>query len=103
MVPCSELRRARDGRRVTAAGLVLVRQKPGSAEGVLFITLEDETEVANLIVWPGLLERQRRVIVSAGLLACRGWVHRESEVIHLIAEHLIELSDLLRSGSMRPD
>jgi error-prone DNA polymerase len=97
MVPCSELRRARDGQRVTVAGLVLVRQKPGSAKGVLFITLEDETEVANLIVWPSLLERQRRVVLSAGLLACRGRVQREGEVIHLIAEHLIDLSDLLRS------
>jgi error-prone DNA polymerase len=85
MVPCAELRRARDGRRVTVAGLVLVRQKPGSAKGVMFITLEDETEVANLIVWPSLLKPQRRVILSAGLLACRGRVQREREVIHLIA------------------
>jgi error-prone DNA polymerase len=60
------------------AGLVLVRQKPGSAKGVLFITLEDETEVANLIVWPA-----------------RGRVQRVGEVVHLIAEHLIDLSDLL--------
>jgi error-prone DNA polymerase len=74
MVPCAELRRARDGRRLTVAGLLLVRQKPGSAKGVMFITLEDETEVANLIVWPSLFERQRRVVLSAGLLACRGRV-----------------------------
>jgi error-prone DNA polymerase len=53
--------------------------------------------VANLIVWPALLEQQRRVILSAGMLACRGRVQREGEVIHLIAEHLIDLSDLLRS------
>ena len=103
MVPCSELRRARDGRRVTVAGLVLVRQKPGSAKGVMFITLEDETEVANLIVWPSLFERQRRVVLSAGLLACRGRVQREGEVIHLIAEHLIDLSDLLRSVGERDE
>ena len=101
MVPCAALRRARNGRRVTVAGLVLVPQKPGSAKGVLFITLEDETEVANLIVWPSLLERQRRVILSAGLLACRGRVQREGEVIHLIAEHLIDLSDLLWSVGNR--
>ena len=49
-------------------GLVLVRQKPGSAKGVMFITLEDETEVANLIVWPSLFERQRRLILSAGMI-----------------------------------
>ena len=101
MAPCAELRRARDGRRTTVAGLVLVRQKPGSAKGVLFITLEDETEVANLIVWPSLFERQRRVVLSAGLLACRGRVQREGEVIHLIAEHLIDFSDLLRNVGER--
>ncbi len=67
----------------------------------MFITLEDETEVANLIVWPSLFERQRQVVVSAGLLACRGRVQREGEVIHLIAEHLIDLSDLLRSVGER--
>ena len=82
---------------------MLVRQKPGSAKGVMFITLEDETEVANLIVWPSLFERQRRVILSAGMLACRGRVQREGEVIHLIAEHLIDLSDLLRSVGERDE
>ena len=64
---------------------------------MLFITLEDETEVVNLVVWPSLFERQRQVVLSAGLLACRGRVQREGEVIHLIAEDLIDLSDLLRS------
>jgi error-prone DNA polymerase len=103
MVPCSELRRARDGRRITVARLVLVRQKPGSAKGVMFITLEDETEVANLIVWPSLLERQRRVVLSAGLLACRGWVQREGEVIHLVAESVINLLGLLRSVGERDE
>jgi error-prone DNA polymerase len=100
MAPCAALRRDRDGSGVKVAGLVLVGQKPGSAKGVMFITLEDETEVANLIVWPSLLERQRRMILSAGMLACRGRV-REGEVIHLIAEHLIDLSDVLRSASER--
>jgi error-prone DNA polymerase len=63
----------------------------------MFITRESETEVANPIGRPSLFERQRRVILSAGLLACRGRVQREGEVVHLIAEHLIDLSDLLRS------
>jgi error-prone DNA polymerase len=103
MVPCAELRRARDGQRVTVAGLVLVRQKPGSAKGVMFITLEDETEVANLIVWPSLFEQQRRVVLSASLLACRGRVQHEGEVTHLIAEHLIDLSDLLRNVGERDE
>jgi error-prone DNA polymerase len=68
-------------------------------KGGLFITLKGETEVANLIVWPSLLEQQRRVVLSASLLACRGRVQCEGEVIHLIAEHLIDLSDLLRTVS----
>ncbi|MET7245490.1 error-prone DNA polymerase [Methylobacterium sp. EM32] len=92
---CATLRRLRDGARVTVAGLVLVRQKPGSAKGVMFITLEDETEVANLVVWPALFTRQRSLILQAGLMAARGRVQREGEVIHLVAEHLIDRSDLL--------
>src|SRR5215216_2467356 len=84
-----------DGRRVSVAGLVLVRQRPGSANGVLFITLEDETDIANLIIWPSLFERQRRLILSANMIGCRGRVQREGQVIHVIAEHLIDLSALL--------
>ncbi|ACA18837.1 DNA polymerase III, alpha subunit [Methylobacterium sp. 4-46] len=95
MSACAALRRLRDGARVTVAGLVLVRQKPGSAKGVMFITLEDETDVANLVVWPSLFARQRGLILSAGMMAARGRVQREGEVIHLVAEHLIDLSDLL--------
>jgi len=101
MTACADLKTARDGQRVTVAGLVLVRQKPGSAKGVLFMTIEDETDVANLIVWPSLFERQRRLILSAGMIAARGRVQREGEVIHLVAEHLIDLSDLLRSVGER--
>lgn len=101
MVPCSALQTAGDGWRVTVAGLVLVRQKPGSAKGVLFVTIEDETDVANLIVWPALFEKQRRLILSAGMIACRGRVQREGRVIHLVAEHLIDLSDLLRTVENR--
>ncbi len=92
---CAALRRLRDGARVTVAGLVLVRQKPGSAKGVMFITLEDETDTANLVVWPSLFARQRTLILQAGLMAARGRVQREGEVIHLVAEHLIDRSDLL--------
>ena len=92
---CAALRRLRDGARVTVAGLVLVRQKPGSAKGVMFITLEDETDTANLVIWPSLFTRQRTLILQAGLMAARGRVQREGEVIHLVAEHLIDRSDLL--------
>ena len=97
MITCADLKRARDGQRVVVPGIVLVRQRPGSARGVLFITIEDETGIANLIVWPSLFERQRRLILSAGMLACRGRVQREGEVIHVVAEHLIDLSDQLRA------
>jgi error-prone DNA polymerase len=97
----ADLKSTRDGRRVSVAGLVLVRQRPGSANEVTFITLEDETEVVNLIVWPSLFERQRRLVLSAGMIGCRGKVQREGEVIHLIAEHLIDMTDLLNSVGSR--
>jgi error-prone DNA polymerase len=80
------------GRWLDTAGLVLVRQKPGSAKGVLFITIEDETGIANLVIWPSLYEKQRRIILSAGMIAVHGRVQREGEVVHLIARHLTDLS-----------
>lgn len=95
------LRKLRDGTRLSTAGLVLVRQKPGSAKGVLFITLEDETGICNLIVWPSLFDRQRRVILSAGMLGVRGRVQRASGVTHLIAEHLTDLTPLLHQVGER--
>jgi error-prone DNA polymerase len=94
--PCQSLRSAKDGSRITVAGLVMVRQRPGSAKGVMFITLEDETDIANLIIWPSLFDRQRRVILGAQMLACRGKVQAVNGVIHVVAEHLIDQSDLLR-------
>jgi error-prone DNA polymerase len=100
---CADLRQARDGQRVTIAGLVLVRQKPGSAKGVMFMTIEDETDTANIIVWPSLFEKQRRLILSSGMVAVRGRYQREGGVTHLIAEHLIDLSDLPRSVGDRDD
>ncbi len=77
-------------------GIVLVRQKPGSAQGVMFITIEDETGIANLIVWPSVFERQRRLVLCAGMIACHGRVQREGEVIHVVTDRLEDLSDLLR-------
>jgi error-prone DNA polymerase len=75
-------------RRVSIAGLVLIRQRPGSANGVVFVTLEDETGIANLIVWPATLERFRRAALGATLLYCRGRLQREESVIHIVAEDL---------------
>jgi error-prone DNA polymerase len=101
MQPCSALATIQDGRRVEVAGIVLVRQRPGSARGVMFITIEDETGIANLIVWPSVFEKQRRLILSAGLISCRGRVQREGEVIHIVTEQLVDLSDLLRGIGRR--
>ena len=84
-----------DGASIDVAGLVLVRQRPGSANGVMFMTIEDETAAANIIVWPSLFEKQRRLVLSARMLTCRGRVQREGDVIHIIAERLIDLSYLL--------
>ena len=89
---CSEVMQARDGRFVQTAGLVLVRQMPGSAKGVMFITIEDETGIANLVIWPKLFEQQRHIILSAGMLAVAGRVQREGEVVHLVANSLTDLS-----------
>ena len=97
MVTCAALRTTRDGRRVIVPGIVLVRQKPGSAKGVMFITIEDETGVANLILWPDRFEKQRRLVLSAGMIACHGRVQREGEVIHVVTDRLEDLAGLLRS------
>ena len=97
MIACADLAGARDGRRVTLPGIVLVRQKPGSAKGVMFITIEDETGVGNLVVWPAIFEAQRRLVLSASMIACAGKVQREGDVIHVVTERLIDLSAMLRS------
>src|SRR3546814_17763322 len=67
-VPAEAVRNARPGRAFRTAGLILVRQRPGTASGVIFITLEDETGIANLVVWPGVFERFRRTVLTAGVL-----------------------------------
>jgi error-prone DNA polymerase len=91
----SSVRTARDGLPITISGLVMLRQRPGSAKGVMFITLEDETDTAKLIVWPSLFEQQRRVIMGASMMACRGKVQSANGVIHVIAGQLIDQSELL--------
>jgi len=88
LVAAADLATLPVGRRLRVAGLVLIRQRPGSANGVVFITLEDETGIANLIVWPAILERFRRAALGATLLYCRGRLQREGSVIHLVAEDL---------------
>nr|CAI0341068.1 hypothetical protein SHINE37_60036 [Rhizobiaceae bacterium] len=81
---------ARDGRWLMTAGLVLVRQKPGSAKGVKFITIEHETCPANVVVWPKLLERRRHVVLGSSMMAINGRIQREGEVVHLIAQKMFD-------------
>ncbi|AXI43890.1 error-prone DNA polymerase [Sulfitobacter sp. SK011] len=83
------------GQKVSLAGLVLVRQKPGSAKGVCFITLEDETGVANLVIWPKLFDHFRPVIMSARLLVVHGRVQSDGRVIHVVADQLENRTDRL--------
>ncbi|RDE05638.1 error-prone DNA polymerase [Sphingomonas aracearum] len=94
---CADLRRIKDGRRVEVAGIILVRQKPGSAKGVLFITIEDETGVANIILWPDRFEAQRTVVMSSAMISVTGVVQREGEVIHVIAARIHDQTALLRA------
>ena len=94
-VRACDLRERKFRSMVQVAGLVLIRQRPGSAKGVCFITLEDETGVANLVIWPDLMERQRRVIMGARLMEVRGRVEYDDEVIHVIARHLTDATDAL--------
>jgi error-prone DNA polymerase len=97
MIACADLERVRDGRRVEIAGIILVRQKPGSAKGVLFITIEDETGVANLIVWPDRFEAQRRTILSSAMISVVGKVQKEGQVIHIISETVSDQTHMLRT------
>jgi len=83
------------GGQATTCGLVIGRQRPGSASGVVFVTLEDETGITNVIVWPSLVERQRRVLLGARLLGVAGEVQREGAVMHLIARRLTDHTALL--------
>nr|WP_172694564.1 error-prone DNA polymerase [Rhizobium rhizogenes]QCL10734.1 DNA polymerase III, alpha subunit [Rhizobium rhizogenes] len=92
IITCEEAMSSRDGRSVFTAGLVLVRQKPGSAKGVMFITIEDETGPANIVVWPSLFEKRRRVVLGSSMMAINGRIQREGEVVHLVAQQLFDLS-----------
>jgi error-prone DNA polymerase len=95
----SNLHACRHRSMVRVAGVVLVRQRPGSAKGVCFITIEDESGVANLVIWPHVMERYRRVIMTARLLEVRGRVEYDDEVIHVIVAHLDDASHRLSALS----
>lgn len=100
IVTCAEAGAQRDGRWLMAAGLVLVRQRPGSARGVMFATIEDETGVVNVVIWPSLFEKQKQLVLGAAMLAVNGKIQREGDVVHLVAQRLFDLSsDLSTLGA----
>ncbi|MEQ9348144.1 MAG: error-prone DNA polymerase [Thalassospira sp.] len=92
----SDLSSARDGERLTHAGLAIVRQRPGTASGVVFITLEDETGITNLVVWSKVMEKYRREIMTATVLGVAGKLQREDGVTHIIADKLVDLTGMLQ-------
>ncbi len=97
IVKCADLQTIRDGRNVEVAGVILVRQRPGSAKGVLFVTIEDETGVAQGILWPDRFEIYRRQVMSASMIAMRGRLQKEGEVIHVICDRITDHDAMLRS------
>jgi DNA polymerase III alpha subunit len=105
IVQSARLKTLRDGARVEVAGLVLIRQQPGTASGVIFVTLEDETGVANIVVWPRMFQLFRRALLGSQLLAVRGLVQRDESghVIHVVADRLTDLTDHLLALSDTPN
>jgi DNA polymerase III alpha subunit len=94
-IPHGWLSHVPNGARITVAGLVLVRQRPGTAKGVIFITLEDETGVSNVVVWKTLYEKFRRAVISGRLLRVTGKMERQGSVEHIIADHIEDISPML--------
>jgi error-prone DNA polymerase len=101
VVASDRLSACRNGQRIAVAGLVLVRQRPGTASGVIFMTLEDETGIANVVVWNHLFEQARGVVMTAKLIGCAGKLQIEGQpphqVIHVVAERLTDLTGMLQS------
>ncbi len=110
-VRACDLRARKFRSMVQVAGVVLIRQRPGSAKGVCFITLEDETGVINLVVWPDLKDKQRKVVMGSRLMEVRGRVEYDDEVIHVIAHHMTDAThelhrlsdDLIKTPIARAD
>lgn len=94
-LPAARLNEPSAGARVCVAGLVLVRQRPGTAKGVIFLTLEDETGVANVVVWANMYERYRRAVIAGRLLRVTGRLQRDAGVVHVVAEVIEDMSPML--------
>ena len=104
-LPHDQLALPPNGARIAVAGLVLVRQRPGTAKGVIFLTLEDETGISNIIVWRKMYERFRRAVIAGRALKVTGRLQREIGVTHIVAEEIEDISwmldDLIRPQSPR--
>jgi len=94
-LPADRLDDPPEGARITVAGLVILRQRPGTAKGVIFVTLEDETGVVNVIVWRKMYERFRRAVIAGRMLRVTGRVQRAHSVTHVIAEDIEDISPML--------
>ncbi|KRR15733.1 error-prone DNA polymerase [Bradyrhizobium retamae] len=93
VVPCKDVNHSNDRRRIRCAGVVLVRQRPGSAKGVVFMTLEDETGIANIVVWPKVMEQYRKEVMGARLILVEGYIQSSPEqVTHLVAQRMFDRS-----------
>jgi error-prone DNA polymerase len=103
VTPNAALSKCRDGDTVTVAGLVLVRQRPGTASGIVFITIEDETGCANLVTFSTIFDKYRKTILQSRLLIVTGKLQIEGEVIHVIAQHCTDGSKLLRQLTVVPE
>ena len=99
VTPNGKLPAAENGNRIKVAGLVLVRQRPGTASGVIFMTLEDDGGIANIVVWPKVFETYRRIVLGSRMVAIEGKLQREGMVIHVVADRVTDLSPLLRTLS----
>ncbi|ESQ87619.1 DNA polymerase [Asticcacaulis sp. AC460] len=103
IVTCKDANARKDKSHALVAGMVLVRQRPGTAKGVTFMTIEDETGIVNAVIWSKLYEEQRRLILTSRMVAISGQIQKEGEVVHLVARRLIDLSEQLDSVSERED
>jgi error-prone DNA polymerase len=97
--PAADLATAKQGRWIQVAGLVLIRQRPGTASGIVFVTIEDETGIANLIIKPDIYDRYHAAARHASLLQADGYVERQGQVVHVMVKRLHNLSDWLRGDA----
>ncbi|MFT4999961.1 MAG: single-strand DNA-binding protein [Planctomycetota bacterium] len=102
-LPHKRLDEPRAGALVTVAGLVLVRQRPGTAKGVMFLTLEDETGISNIVVWEKTYEKYRRAVIAGRLLRVTGNLQREGMVVHIVAQKIEDISPMLDELLLQPD